>query len=274
MEKMLTEKVYGGLYFFKHYKMIKVSFISGINYPEFAAKGDIDFTLSDFVLKDKQYAEHYRKSRKYKITDNMAAEKGVSSSIDSVFKACNLVKTNEVWASDKLYDMKETIKLTTEFIKKSKTIENTGFVIVGLPQGKTMKEWLECYMWMLNNNDIHVIGISKYSVDTFSEITGTKDFAICRIKCIEYLYSNNLVRKALHLAGANHLICHEIENLKKYSKVRSIDSNIAFKLGVHKIKIDQCTEEPKERLNHHIKNLNDEQLKIISYNINKIKSFL
>lgn len=252
---------------------MKISFISGINYPEFTLEGEILFTLCDWV-KHKSYVDFYKDKSQYKITDNMAAENGISSSIKEVLNAARMVNSNEVWASDKLYDKDETIKLTRRFLRYLSPKDKKRFKIVGLPQGKNLREWLECYIWMLENKAIDIIGISKYSVEAFSRLAGTKDFTICRIKCIEELHRVGLVKKTLHCAGANHMIIHEIESYKKYNLVRSIDSNIAFKLGVHRIKIDECTEEPKERLDHNIKNLDKEQLDIINHNIQLIKRAL
>lgn len=253
---------------------MKIAFISGINYPEFTEQGEIAFTLCDWIIKDKKYMKYYKNSTLYKITDNMAAENGISSPVDTVLQAARDVNSNEIWASDKLYDKDETIRLTTEFIKHLTKKDKKRFKIVGLAQGRTIQEWLECYKWMVDNPNINVIGISKYSVEAFASLAGTKNFAICRIKCIEYLHNNNLVLKPLHCAGASHLIVHEIQSYKKYPLVRGIDSNIAFKLGVYRIKIDECVEEPKGRLNHNIKNLDKEQLSIINYNINRIKMSL
>lgn len=252
---------------------MKISFISGINYPEFALEGDILFTLCDWT-KHQEYVDFYKDKKHYKITDNMAAENGISSPVNFVLEACRKLNTNEVWASDKLYDKDETIRLTTEFLSKITDEDRKTIKIVGLPQGKNLNEWLKCYNWMLQNSKIDIIGISKYSVECFNKLAGTKDFAICRMKCIDYLHKNGLVKKPLHCAGGNPLIIHEIETYKKYPFVRSIDSNIAFKLGVHKIKIDECHTEPTERLNHNIKDLDNEQIDTINYNIQKIKKVL
>ncbi len=254
---------------------MKIAFISGINYPEFAEQGDILFTLCDWINKSKKYKEYYKGQDEYKITDNMAAENGVSSPAKQVIQAARDVNSCEIWASDKLYDKNKTIKLTKNFIKQLTNEDKINFRIVGLPQGKNMKEWLECYKWMLANENIEVIAISKYSVEAFASLLiEAKDFALCRIRCIKYLHEHDLVKKPLHCAGANPFIIQEIQEYKKYPLVRSIDSNIAFKLGVHKIKIDECIEEPEERLDHNIKDLDDEQLEIIQYNINKIKEAL
>ena len=250
---------------------MKVIFISGINYPEFVKEGDMYFTLCDWINENKQYKDFYRKQKEYKITDNMAAENGESSPIKQVLQAARDVNSNEVWASDSLYDKNKTKILTARFIKEMTKEDKKRFRVVGLPQGRNMKEWLNCYKWMLRNKNIDVIALSKYSIEAFAPLAGTKDFAICRIACVKYLHDKGLVKKPLHCAGANPLIIHEIQEYRKYPLVRSIDSNIAFKLGVHRIKIDECTKEPEERLDHNVKDLDKEQLCIIQHNINKIK---
>lgn len=252
---------------------MKIAFISGINYPEFVENGDIAFTLCDWILSDKNYTDSYRKSIKYKITDNMAAENGISSPVEQVLTAARAVHTNEVWASDKLYDKKKTLKLTNEFIRALKPYDT--FKIVGLPQGKTFKEWLSCYKEMLANPRIDVIALSKYSCPkAFSKLAKTDIIGKARPFAVKWLNKKGLLKKPIHLAGADNFIIEEIEEMKKYPIVRSIDSNICFKLGVMGIKIDQCIEEPKERLNHHIKNLSHKQLELIQYNINKVKEVL
>ena len=138
-----------------------------------------------------------------------------------------------------------------------------------------MREWLSCYKWMLKEPRIDVIALSKYSVPKcFSKKFGTNIIGKVRPKVVDYLYKNNLIHKPLHLAGADNFIIHELKCMSKYPLIRSIDSNIAFKLGIHRIKIDECKVEPKERLNHNIKNLDEEQIQIINYNIDKIKEVL
>jgi len=253
---------------------MKFGFIAGINYPEFSEQGEIAFTLCDWINNNPEYTAYYRDHKNYKITDNMAAENGVSSPVEQVIQSARDVNSNEIWASDKLYDYEETVRLTEEFISHLTTNDKINFRIVGLPQGKNASEWISCYKWMLNHPSIDVIAISKYSVEAFAEMAGTKDFAICRIKCLEFLHEQDLVRKPIHCAGANHYLIHEIETYKKYPLVRSMDSNICFKLGSMGIKLDECITEPLERLDHNISELTQDQLNTIQYNIDMVKRVL
>lgn len=253
---------------------MKFAFIAGVNYPEFSEQGEISFTLCDWINNDEEYTNYYKDRKSYKITDNMCAENGISSPAEQVIESARKINSNEIWASDKLYDYEETIRLTEEFISCLTDEDKTRFKIVGLAQGKNASEWLSCYKQMLKNPNIDIIAISKYSVEAFSEMAATKDFAICRIRCIEFLHEHDLLKKPIHIAGANHLLIHEIESYKKYPLVRSMDSNICFKLGIMGIKLDECITEPLERLDHHIKNLSKEQLELIQYNIDKVKEVL
>ena len=251
---------------------MEISVISGINYPKYTERGNIVFSLAHHILANKEYMRYYRDCNKYLIMDNSAAELGKSIGLQDVLNAARMVNADELWLPDKLYDKKETLKLTKAFIK---LLDNKDeFVLVGLSQGKNLKEWLSCYKEMLKMPEIDVMAISKYSVECFKEITKSEDFAICRMACIDYLHKHKLVKKKLHIAGANERITQEISYYKKYPMVRSIDSNIMFKLGCLGIKIDECEVEPEERLNHDIKDLTASQKKLIEYNIKKVKEVL
>lgn len=252
--------------------MVKIAFITGMNYPQFAKEGDIEFCLAHQVLVNKKYADHYKNSKKYVIMDNSAAELGESIVFDNYIKAIKMVMPDEIWLPDRLYDDKTTLKWTKMFIKELYTHKLIGNIkLAGIAQGMTLKEWLACYKEMLKIPEINVMVLSKYSVECFNKLAGTKNFALCRIACVDYLHKNKLVKKCLHCGGANNLIIPEMQYYKRYPKVRSIDSNICFKLGCHKLRIDECDIEPKERLNHDIKNLTRLQLDTIKYNIKKVK---
>jgi hypothetical protein len=210
----------------------------------------------------------------YTITDNSAAELGKSIEISDVLEAARKVDANEVWAADKLFDKNATLKLTTKFIESMSDSDLRNMVVVGLPQGKNMSEWVSCYKTMLEMPEIKVIGLSKYSICAFRALTGTSNLSVCRRAALDYLYNYNLVSdKPFHLAGADNLIVSELAYARKYPSVRSIDSNICFKLGVLGHKIDEAVYEPVERLDHEIQNLTSEQKKLITYNINLVNRF-
>ena len=251
--------------------MIEVIFISGVNYLNFSKEGTYSFALAHLVKQNPEYVKCFQNNKEQKcIYDNGCAELGKSIDINDVLKGARKVDAWEIWCPDKLYDKKETLKMTKEFIRNLQPTDK--FQLCGVPQGKNFKEWLECYIRMINNSKIDVIALSKYSCPrAFKQHAGTELVGKARPVAVEWLHEHNLITKPLHLAGADNFIIEEIKKMKQYPMVRSIDSNIAFKLGVHRIKIDECDKEPEERLNHDIKDLDKEQLEIISYNIKKIK---
>lgn len=254
---------------------MKVSHISGIRFPEFAEEGNIAFTLCDWVLQYPEYAKFYKKLTMYKILDNCAAENGQSSPYEQVIQAARMVNANEIWISDKLCDCEQTLKMTREFLGTLTLAERKHYNLVGIPQGRTLKEWLKCYDFMSNCDDISVIGLSKYSVpECFYELCKTKSIADSRIFAVKWLSRNRTVKKLHHLCGADNNIVMEIVNAQKFSFVRSIDSNIAFKMAVHGLDIKKVNYEPEKRLNHDIKRISKSQRMLVHKNIHYINSFL
>jgi len=147
--------------------------------------------------------------------------------------------------------------------------DKNRFAIAVIPQGKTLKQWLTSYKELKPLGDIIVL--SKYSVPKcFRQITGTDDLVTNRIAAVKFLYRKKLVDKPLHLAGGDHKILTEIKALKKYKHVRSIDSNIAFKLGLYRRKLGVTKTEPTRRLNHNFGELSHFQRKAVIYNIEAI----
>lgn len=254
---------------------MKIAIITGMNYLNYIKEGNIAFALAHQVLTNTKYQSYFKNlSKMYKIIDNGAAELGESIKPKELLNAARSIDANEIWCPDKLYDCNTTLQMTKNFISLLSVDDKKKFILVGIPQGRTKRQWLHCYKKMLQIKEISVIAISKYSVESFSNDVGTLNFSLCRKYCIDYLYKNNLIKKPLHCAGANNLIIDEIRYYKKYNFVRSIDSNIMFKLGIHNIKIDFCVNEPDIRLNHDINELTDEQKQNITYNINQVKRCL
>lgn len=252
---------------------MKIAFISSIHYPEFTEYGDISFCLSQFVLDNKEYAKYYRDTNKYTIIDNMCAEIGESIDVDKVLQAARVVRANEVWISDKLYDKRKTLVLMNKFLRALKPYDN--FKLVGIPQGRNFKQWLECYKIMLEDERINIIGLSKYSCpEAFEGHAGTKIIGKARPVAVKWLGENKLLKKPIHLCGADNFIIEEIKALRKYRIVRSIDSNICFKLGILGIKIEDCEVEPEERLDHNIKNLTESQRAMVMHNIRRVQEVL
>lgn len=261
---------------------MKIAFITPIKLLRFVEEGDIGFSLTKFVLENKEYAKFYRKLNKYKINDNFAAEQGISMPAEQVLEAARKVKADECWASDKLFDRDVTLSLTKKFIECCKEKDLRRMKIAGIPQGKNLREWISCYKEMLKMQEIKVICLSKYSVvPSFKKLSRSTEISHCRIACLQYLLKHNLIdsKREYHIAGEDHLLLWEIKQLKRFPFVRSIDGNIPIKLALHDIAIDDFntlkhTGEPKKRLDFFLQNITEEQEKLIKHNIKVVKEAL
>lgn len=178
---------------------------------------------------------------------------------------------------DKLYDSKYTLQATESFISTLSDSDRKLHKLAVIPQGKTKTDWVQCYT-KLAKLDVDVIVLSKYSIPKCFPIKGLNSITYSRILAVKWLYKQGLIltKVPYHLAGADHNILQEIKELSKYPFIRSIDSNIAFKMGINKLLLqhDSREEEPSERLDFNVQHLDGQQITAITENINRIKQVI
>lgn len=168
--------------------------------------GDRYFCLAQLYLQNKSYANYFKQLRKRKgvfITlDNGAAEHSLVTE-ETLLNAVEELQPDEVISPDVLFDKDQTLKNLDSFItemyqrglfKKTK--------LFGCPQGKDEEEWIKCYIQMLNNPNVSVIGLSKIAVPKcFLNKENDEGIKEARRICIKYLEVSNLIRKPLHFLG-------------------------------------------------------------------------
>lgn len=180
--------------------------IAPINNLELMNEGDDIFVLAHLWLKYPGYREfilEQKKVGKFITLDNSAAERALVTQ-DKLIEIVKELRPNEVIAPDVLFDKNSTIENLESFIaemKKQKLIEGTK--IFFCPQGRTKKEWLDCYLYGLNHEDVSVIGFSKIAVPRawLSEEGADVGIMEGRHKAYNYLKRNNLLRKPIHCLG-------------------------------------------------------------------------
>lgn len=232
---------------------------------------DYAFCLAHFARDDPAYMKWFQEYDGPIIMDNGAAELGKSVDVDEFISLMRQVRGNkktffEIWCPDDLYDCHKSLSMTNQFINKLTDEERANISLVGIPQGKNLQEFLFAYESLRLNPHIKVIALSKYSVpECFKEIgDGRDELAYNRGNALMYLFSNGLMTKPLHLAGANNYLLKELVFARDFNMVRSIDSNIAFKLAVHNIDIDNALTEPEARLDHDIEISPTTMLKVVN----------
>lgn len=187
------------------------------------------FCLAPIVLKNPQYAEYFRNKAaqgKHVIMDNGAAE-GVTLSIEEYLRAINDVKPTEVVCPDRLMKSEATLLDLGRFkhhLQAQQNLDNSHGKpqVMGVPQGSNPESYLRCYLEMLREPFINVIGISKFAVLAFNKVTRSAHVMENRLEVVRMLERYNLTTKPLHLLGMRNP--NEMQWYKDIKSVRSSDS--------------------------------------------------
>jgi hypothetical protein len=206
---------------------MKIAIIPPTKHLGLTYLGDMAMVLSHLVLQNSDYMYFYRSYSKFKLLDNSAAEmKQVSD--EDIITAARLVRADEIVAPDTLYDGHSTWLRTKKFAEMVKA-RKLPFKVMGVPQGSSMDEWIECYDKMNLCADIDTIGFSKISVP--KSFVGAAIFPgadmgeihVARPCVLQRLYqSGHDPHKPIHMLGMGNPI--EMLEYKDDTIVRSIDS--------------------------------------------------
>lgn len=228
------------------------------------------------VNKDwKKYRKFFKKAKKdgYWVTlDNGAAEHSLVTE-DILIDLVKDLMPNEVIAPDVLYDTVQTIQKTSSFLKEMISNGLLGEVeVFAVPQGSNPKEYLYCYIRMLETPEIKTIGISKLSVPKcFKEITDSNSVSVNRRYLIKLLNELNLIKKPLHLLGMRNITEYKI--YKGIKNIRSSDSCYTILSAIKGIKLtdeirDDINETPEE---YFYKKLTKKEIKLAKENIETLR---
>jgi len=259
---------------------MKVAFITGINYLNYSLKGDILFVLAQLVQENETYREFYRRdsiinnniynNNIYIIIDNGASELGKSLDIDKLIESAKYIKADEIICPDVMFNSDDTVRLTQNFLDSLSRDELRSFKFMAVPQGNTKDEWTKCYADLFCYLDyrIDTLGLSKRCI---SKCFGG-NVVTARIKCIEE-FKDRTILPQIHLLGADTNILAELNYMKYNKSVRSIDSNIAFKLATYSYTLNTVNPPPiapTEHLDFNVSGLTKEQLAALDFNIETI----
>lgn len=174
--------------------------------------------LAQELMQDTKYHNYYiSKSREsdFIIVDNGAAELGRSLEFSDVLDVANSVDADEVCLPDVLKDKMSTLALHYENYDKV-PVRNRMVI----PQGESIKQWLECLLEMLEVFDFRTIGIPKHM----------NDYVGGRLALLEAIQKSRYhLEFNVHLLGCHNSPLQEArEVMKKYPWVRGIDTAAPF----------------------------------------------
>ena len=120
--------------------------------------------LTHMVEKYPAYVAAAKDAPGYKILDNSLIELGGAVDLDRVIKAAETIGADEIILPDVFQDGPATLEAVENSIaalNEKYPNRSWPFKLQAVAQGKDEDEWVDCYVGLLKNSDVDVIGIPK-----------------------------------------------------------------------------------------------------------------
>lgn len=232
---------------------------------------DYDYALVHLFEDLPEYFDFYKQSllldRKV-ILDNSIFELGEAFDPDIFASYIEKLKPTEYIVPDSLENTEETIKNFDSFVSLYKDLPGN---IIGVVQGKTFKELVECYSYMKDRADKIAI-----SFDYSYYLSIAENYMEGRIRFFKKLLQYNIIdiNKPHHLLGC--YLPQEFKNYTNFKWIESIDTSNPIVHGIKGIKYTERGLNFKEKIKlAELINIKKEELNfdLINYNIKIFRSF-
>lgn len=224
---------------------MKVCHIVPADYVEECTQNSsMHLLISQEVLKNKKYREKYLRKHvmngDFIIMDNGAFEYGNAAPLDDVIEAVEAVQAKEMVLPDCYLDGEITIKRVMSALNELEEKSYRPVSLMAVPQGKTQDEYMWCFSVLLTIDEIDTIGFSYGAINKAFEGYELPP-SLLRPTVISFVnqhFNLESSNKEFHCLGiGGHP--HEIEFLKKFEFIRSVDSSMAFKCAVRGIDVKE-----------------------------------
>ena len=238
---------------------------------ELMKKGDRYFCLSQIYLKNAEYRAFFkaRVAEGAWITLDNGAGDHCTVTKEQVLEIARELQPSELIPLDILFDGKSTLenlKWTLDAMSGDEELKNIE--VFACPQGKDLDEWLEVYKYMLDNDKVSTIGMSKLAIPWVMSGVKFGDVGIAQDRNDMYklLMAQGLIYKPLHFLGAGE--AWEFKMYKGNEFVRSTDSCFTVWSGMNNQKFgtEEYTRIPTPH-DYFDRIMTDEQIELALHNI-------
>ncbi len=166
----------------------------------------------------RRFFEERVKAGKYVILDNSTVELGAPWPMEDYVEKAMSIGASEILLPDWLHSANRTLDAAESGLRR---IENSGYSgnVMGVPQGKTQEEWIECLEEMLGMG-ITSIGVSRRYLDKFGQ---SRLFA-CYV--VYHVAMQMNVDFSIHLLGAGLPAEKEVAPCLRLPRVVGVDSSM------------------------------------------------
>ena len=176
--------------------------IPPLNNKDLHHNGDRYFCLAQHYLNDEAYREFFLglPEDAWVTLDNGAGDFDTVTP-NVLLDIVKELNPNEVIPLDILFNKQQTMVNAVKFKNMLDGIGYEGEVMF-VPQGKSKEDWLDCYVWAIQQEWISTIGMSKIGIP-FAFNNATQDNLIMesRHEAFDVLRQNGLLIKPMHFLG-------------------------------------------------------------------------
>lgn len=226
--------------------------------------------LAQLVEQSVHYTTFYREAAmtqtKFVILDNGAAEQG-QMPFDMWARAIHIIRPQEVVLYDVPKNKSDTIAYTKNsymYLSENSPILQEIPSLMAVPHGESYHRVLDCARWMIDQEYITTLGISKFLTQQFNDKT-------VRLKLLDELRDEIMdAGKDVHLLGC-HTSFGEILDVKMYHKwIRGWDSALPTLFAKQGWPITVTTERPKQDIEFLLDDDNTVNPALLAGNIDKL----
>jgi len=189
---------------------MKVCLIPPKNYLHYADYGDMYF-----IVPQNADPSFFASRRKYKILDNGTYEQGQPLDVDSLLAMAKTLQVDEIILPDVMLNKNRTVELIEGFLG---TVKKT-FVYAAVPQGKNLREWIECYVEFSKRPEIDVLCIPIW----LQKLHGMRPGVVYYLQK-KKLWSHTKDHHLIGLDSLGELYCYG-------SWIRSVDTSLPFSVA-------------------------------------------
>lgn len=198
--------------------------------------------LAHQVIRDDAYRRFYKHQKAHVILDNSAFELGQAVSDGTILETMGLIQPDEVVLPDVLQDHEGTIARVRSFLGNVPRFTKQEAIFMAVPHGKTLAEYIECYIQLAAMPEVAVLGIGTI----YNRIFEGGRRAIFRALKVR----SQLADKPHHLLGLGDSGHFELQMLKEYDVIRSCDSSAAYMQASRGARI--AADVPYEKIRGHV----------------------
>ena len=241
---------------------------------------DYDYALVHLFDKDPEYLKFYKdcvaQGRRV-LLDNSIFELGTAYDNDSFAKWVEELKPTEYIVPDALEDADKTMYQMDQWNRNYRELPGKK---IGVVQGKTPEEIMQCYTFMDKQADVDKIAIS-FDYSLYEEIVPHENKYISWMLGRATMLSNMLAAGVINIKKPHHLLgCglpQEFALYRSYKWIESIDTSNPIVHGIKGIKYEYGGLQNKESIKLvdllDVK-INNEQLYDINHNISYFRKYV